>query len=99
MGARPVHLVEKQKLLQQATATYEKMLVWFNIKNPTDAYIQTAEAKKESRRDGAFSEGDRQKYLDTAAWLENEFAKAGILNQNDRAKNLKELKDTIAHHE
>jgi len=91
--------VEKQKLLQQATVRFEELLVWFNIKNPTDAYIQTPEAKKQNRRDGTLSVEDRQKALDTLTWLENEFGSAGILNQNDRAKYLKELKNTIAHHE
>jgi hypothetical protein len=84
---------------QQATVLYEQMLVWFNIKNPKDAAITTAEAKKESRRDGALTDQQKKLYLERVASLENEFGKTGLLNQNDRAKNLKELKDTIAHHE
>jgi hypothetical protein len=67
--------------------------------NPTDTYLHTAEARKQEPVNGALSGQQRQSYLDTAAWLENEFNKNGILNQNDRAKYLKELKDTIAHHE
>jgi protein phosphatase len=90
---------EKQKRLQQLTVTFEQMLVWFNIKNPTDSYITTAEAKKQKTVNGALSGMDRQKYMDTTTWLENEFGKLGILNQNDRAKYLKELKNTVAHHE
>jgi hypothetical protein len=90
---------EKQKRLQQLTVTFEQMLVWFNIKNPTDSYITTAEAKKQRTVNGALSGVDRQKYLDTTTLLENEFGKLGILNQNDRAKYLKELKNTIGHHE
>ena len=91
--------VEKQKRLQQATVTFEIMLVWFNVKNPTDAYITTAEAKKQNTVNGALSGVDRQKYLDRTTWLETEFGKLGMLNQNDRAKYLKELRGTIAHHE
>ena len=79
--------------------TFEEMLVWFNVKNPTDSYIQTAEARKQNPVNGALLEQQRQQYLATITWLENEFGKLGILNQNDRAKYLKELKNTVAHHE
>ena len=89
----------KQQLLQQATVRYEQMLVWFNVKNPKDPAITTAEAKKEKPVNGALLDQQRQQYLATIVWLENEFGKMGLLTQNDRAKNLKELKDTVAHHE
>ena len=91
--------VEKQKRLQLAAVTFEEMLVWFNVKNPTDPYIHTAEARKQNPVNGALLEQQRQQYLATITWLENEFGKLGILNQNDRAKYLKELKNTVAHHE
>jgi hypothetical protein len=30
-------------------------------------------------------------------WLESEYKRGGWLEQNDRAKNLKDLKNTISH--
>lgn len=87
---------EREKDYQQLNITYEKMLVWFNIKNPSDPYIQTPEARKESRRDGSIGE-QRDQYLKLVDWLESEYKRGGWLEQNDRAKNLKDLKNTISH--
>jgi protein phosphatase len=84
---------------QQSTVTFEKMLVWFGVKQPTDAGIQTAEARSQQPLRGTLSEQQRQQYLDTVAMLESEFSKAGTLSQNDRAKYLKEMKDAISFHE
>jgi hypothetical protein len=75
------------------------MLVWFNIKRPNDPYIQTTEARKQVRYDGALDDKQRQQYLATIAQLQTVFASTGMLDQNDRAKLLKDLEDTIAHHE
>jgi hypothetical protein len=91
--------VEKQKAQQQMTATFEVLLVRFNIKKPTDPYITTAEAKKEVRLDGSLSDPDRQRYLGIITSLETGFGKPSTPIQNDRAKLLKELKDTVIHHE
>lgn len=91
--------MEKQKVQQQLTKTFEVLLVRFNIKKPTDPYITTAEAKKEVRLDGSLSEPDRQRYLDIITSLETSFGKPSTPIQNDRAKLLKELKDTVIHHE
>jgi hypothetical protein len=90
---------EKQKAQQQLTITFEVLLVRFNIKKPTDPYITTTEAKKEVRLDGILSEQDRQRYQDIIASLETGFGKPSTPIQNDRAKLLKELKDTVIHHE
>ena len=90
---------EKQKRLQQTIGEFEKMLVWFSIKKPTDRYIKSAEARKERPANGVLSEEQRQWYLKRVTALEDEFGTTGILNQNDRSKYLKELKDTIAQHE
>jgi hypothetical protein len=81
------------------TATFEVLLVRFNIKKPTDPYITTAEAKKEVRLDGSLSDPDRQRYLGIITSLETGFGKPSTPIQNDRAKLLKELKDTVIHHE
>ena len=91
--------VTRQKNIQQMNATYETMLVWFNIKKPTDAYIQTPEARKQSRMDSALQDKQRQQYLDYITMLETNYAKYGMLNQNDRAKNLKQLRDVVVHRE
>jgi protein phosphatase len=90
---------ERQKVIQQLTATFEVLLVRFNIKNPTDGYITSAEAKKEIRLDGGLAGPDRQRYLDIIASLETSFGKLGLFSQNDRARLMKELKDTVVHHE
>jgi serine/threonine protein phosphatase PrpC len=91
--------VQNQKQLQQANATFEEMLVWFNIKRPNDPYIQTTEARKQIRYDGQLDEKQRQEYLTTIAQLQTVFASSGQLNQNNRAKLLKDLEETVAHHE
>jgi protein phosphatase len=91
--------VEKQKAQQQMTATFEVLLVRFNIKKPNDPYITTAEAKKEVRLDGSLSDPDRQRYLGIITSLETGFGKPSTPIQNDRVKLLKELKDTVIHHE
>jgi protein phosphatase len=91
--------VQTQKQLQQANATFEEMLVWFNIKRPNDPYIQTAAARQQVRYDGQLDEKQRQEYLATIAQLQTVFASSGQLNQNNRAKLLKDLEETVAHHE
>ena len=91
--------VEKQNALKQLTVNFEVMLVRFNIKKPTDPYITTAEAKKEVRLDGSLADPDRQRYLGIITSLETGFGKPSTPIQNDRAKLLKELKDTVIHHE
>ncbi|HUE35814.1 MAG TPA: protein phosphatase 2C domain-containing protein [Candidatus Acidoferrum sp.] len=90
---------QNQIQLKQATTTFEEMLVWFNIKRPNDPYIQSAEARQQVRYDGALDDKQRQQYLGTIAQLQTVFASTGMLDQNDRAKLLKNLEDTIAHHE
>jgi protein phosphatase len=90
---------QNQIQLQQATTTFEEMLVWFNIKRPNDPYIQTAQARQQSRYDGSLDDKQRQQYLATIAQLQTVFASTGQLNQNDRAKLLKDLEDTVTHHE
>jgi len=84
--------------LDQININFEKMLVWFNIKKATDVYIQTAEARKETRLDGELGT-QRDKYIQMVAQFETEFKKAGWLEERDRAKYLKELKETILHRE
>lgn len=90
---------QDQIQLKQATMTFEEMLVWFNIKRPDDPYIQTAEARKQVRYDGALDDKQRQQYLTTIAQLQTLFASTGMLDQNDRAKLLKDLEETVSHHE
>jgi serine/threonine protein phosphatase PrpC len=91
--------IQNQVQVRQATTTFEEMLVWFNIKRPDDPYIQSTEAKRQSRYDGTLDDKQRQQYLATIAQLQTLFASTGLLNQNDRAKLLKDLEDTVAHHE
>ncbi|HTR42295.1 MAG TPA: protein phosphatase 2C domain-containing protein [Pseudomonadales bacterium] len=91
--------MQNQIQLKQATTTFEEMLVWFNIKRPDDPYIQSAEAKRQSRYDGSLDDKQRQQYLATIAQLQTVFANTGQLNQNDRAQLLKDLEETVAHHE
>jgi protein phosphatase len=87
-----------QAKLAQLNVSFEEMLVWFNIKKPTDPYIKTPEARKEQRKDGELG-NQKDNYLNRITWLENEYKNGGWLNQDDRAKYLKELRDTIAHHD
>ena len=91
--------MQNQIQLKQATTTFEEMLVWFNIKRPDDPYIQTNEAKHQSRYDGSLDDKQRQQYLATIVQLQTVFASTGQLDQNDRAKLLKDLEETVAHHE
>jgi protein phosphatase len=91
--------IQNQAQVRQATTTFEEMLVWFNIKRPDDPYIQSTEAKRQSRYDGSLDDKQRQQYLATIAQLQTLFASTGLLNQNDRAKLLKDLEETVAHHE
>ncbi|HEY5504298.1 MAG TPA: hypothetical protein VIK28_04000, partial [Sedimentisphaerales bacterium] len=87
------------KISAEASVAYEELLVWFNLKNPTDPYIQTAVARKQTPLNRALSDHERNRYLATVTGLENEFGKLGILNQNARVKFLVELKGAIARHE
>ena len=91
--------IQNQKQLQQANVTFEEMLVWFNIVRPTDSYIKTPEARQQARYDGQLDDKQRQEYLTTIAQLQTIFASSGLLNQNNRAKLLKDLEETVAHHE
>ena len=88
-----------QKALAQLNVTFETMLVWFNIKQPKDSYIQTPEARKARRIDGGIDETQRDKYLKMLDQLESSYKKGGWLNQNSRVKYIAELRDTILHHE
>lgn len=98
-AAAAAYQVQNQRQLQQATATFEEMLVWFNIKRPNDPYIQTSVARQQVRFDGQLDDKQRQEYLATISQLETIFAGSGLLNQNNRAKLLKDLEKTVAHHE
>ena len=86
------------KLIQDSNETYEKMLVWFNVKKPTDRSLQTAAARNETRKDMALSNEARQQYLAAVQQLEKVFKENGSLNQNNRAKLLKDLKENITYH-
>jgi serine/threonine protein phosphatase PrpC len=77
---------EKQKRLQQATVTFEEMLVWFNIKDSTDPHIQTAEARKQKPVNGSLLDQDRQKFLALVPWLESEYSELEKLGQNNLDK-------------
>jgi len=90
---------QNQKQLEQANVTFEEMLVWFNIVRPSDSYIKTPQARQQVRYDGQLDEKQRQEYLATIAQLQTVFASSGLLNQNNRAKLLKDLEETVAHHE
>ena len=90
---------QNQVQLKQAMTTFEEMLVWFNIKRPDDPYIQSPAARQQVRYDGALDDKQRQQYLTTITQLQTVFASTGMLNQNDRAKLLKDLEETITHHE
>ena len=90
--------IGKQTLLQSRTEDFEKLLVWFNIKRPTDAYITTAVAKQQKRIDGMVPPELRQQYLAAIDTLTADFTKLGVIKLNDREKLLKELKDTVANH-
>ena len=87
--------VENQKRLQQANVIFEEMLVWFNLKRAHDPYLQTSEAKKQTRLDGALTGEQRQKYLASIDWLEAAFTKGGLINQNNRAQLLKDLRAAV----
>jgi hypothetical protein len=94
-----VSTYQNQAQLQQADITFEEMLVWFNIKRPTDPYIQMPEAQKQVAFDGQLDANQKQQYLATITELRNVFASTGQINQNDRDKLLKDLEETVQHHE
>jgi protein phosphatase len=89
----------RQKTAADLNVTYEEMLVWFNVKKPTDPEIQTAQARKQSAFSGGLVDTQRQQYLGMVSTLETNFTRLGLIKQNNRAKNLKELRDVIAHHD
>ena len=73
------------------------MQVKFNVRGPTDPNIQTPEARKEQRIEGALDEAQRQKYLKDLDQLEGGYKKGGWLDQN-RVKFIKKLRDAISHY-
>jgi protein phosphatase len=89
----------RQKQAADLNVTYEEMLVWFNVKRPADPEIKTAQARKQSAFSGGLLDPQRQQYLGMVSMLETNFTRLGILNQDNRAKNLKELRDVISHHD
>ena len=87
-----------QKELAQLNVTFETMLVWFNIKSPTDSYVQTPEARRAKRIDGRIDETQRDKYLKMLDQLESGYKQGGWLNQNSHAKYIEKLRDAITQH-
>jgi hypothetical protein len=88
-----------QKVAANLNVTYEELLVWFNVKKPSDQEIHTTLARKQSAFSGGLTDAQRQQYLGTVSLLETNFTRLGIINQNNRAKNLNELRDVILHHD
>jgi protein phosphatase len=87
-----------QRDLAQLNVTFETMLVWFNIKSPTDSYIQTPEARQAKKIDGGIDEAQRDKYLKMVDQLEAGYKNGGWLNQNSHVKYIKALRDAITRH-
>ena len=86
-----------QKELSRLNIAFETMQVKFNVRGPTDPNIQTPEARKEQRIEGALDEAQRQKYLKDLDQLEGGYKKGGWLDQN-RVKFIKKLRDAISHY-
>ena len=98
--AKPLAVqAENHRELAQLNVTFETMLVRFNIKSPTDSYVQTPEARKEKKIDGGIDKTQRDKYLKMLDQLENGYKIGGWLNQNRRAKYIEKLREAIIHHE
>jgi hypothetical protein len=84
-----------QEAVPKLDAELEKYLVWFRVLKPADPRIQTSAARKEKPVDGDISPQDKQWYLERIGYLKTQYEKDGILNQNDRQKNLSALRDAI----
>ncbi len=76
-------------------AEFEKYLVQFRVLKATDPKILTAVARREKPADGQLSPEGKDWYISRLDFFKTEFQKAGILNQNDRQKNLEALRDVI----
>ncbi len=73
----------------------QKLLVKFNVLSAKDDYIQSPEARQESRLGGRIGPDGVDYYLAVADRLEAGFAKAGVLGQNERETYLRKLRAAI----
>ncbi|HWD91486.1 MAG TPA: hypothetical protein VG938_03970 [Verrucomicrobiae bacterium] len=89
---------QQKETLVSLDAEFQKYLVWFNVLKATDPHITNPEDRKEERQDGEIG-GKKDDYLKRIAWLEDEYRKGGWLNQDDRQKNLDDLRDIVRHRE
>ncbi len=95
----PADQLEVQRRLQSANTVFEEMLIWFNIKQTADPYIQTAQARRQVPIGGALDYEEWQQCQAICTQLEAVFAIYGVLDQNNRARLLDELRESIKHHD
>ena len=78
-------------------AKLEVLLVRFSILKPTDPRIKTPAARQEKVLDGALNLAGTEYYLNEVNALESEYKKGGWLDQGDRKKLLKDLREKIKY--
>ena len=85
-----------KRSLQELDTDLEVLLVSFNVLKPTDPKIQSEKARKATVFSAGAMESDAQEYyLRELGKLETEYKQGNWLSQNDRAKSIKKLRDTI----
>ena len=78
-------------------AKLDVLLVRFGILKPTDPRIKTPAARQEQALDGALTLAGSDYYLKEVNALENEYKQGGWLDQGDRKKLLKDLREKIKY--
>ncbi len=78
-------------------AKLEVLLVQLNILKPTDPRIKTPEARQQKVIEGALSLTGVDYYLNQVNILESEYQKGGWLDQGDRKKFIKDLRERIKY--
>lgn len=78
-------------------AKLEILLVRLGILRPTDPRIKTPAARQEKALDGALNLAGSESYLNEVNALESEYKKGGWLDQGDRKKLIKDLRERIKY--
>ncbi len=78
-------------------AKLDVLLVRFSILKPTDPRIKTTAARQEKVLDGALNLAGSEYYLNEVNALESDYQQGGWLDQGDRKKFLKDLREKIKY--
>lgn len=86
-----------KKKLAALDADYERLMVWFNLRNEGDKSLVTPEGKAAKRLGGGISADMKTKCIERVDKLIADYKTVGQLSQNDRERNLKKLRETIQY--